>query len=88
TRGIRTPMIHSYIQQYLTSDVRATFISVISFTSSVLYLILSVFIDNYKITREDTLILSFGGMLVISLIFLGFFLQNRWKMNSFHIAKT
>lgn len=88
TRGIRIPLMHLFIQQYLTSDVRATFISLISFVSSMLYLFLTVVIDNFKITRENTLILSFGGVVVISLIFLGLLLQNRRKMNSYFAVKT
>lgn len=72
TRGIRTPIMQALLQQHLRSDERATFISLISFAGSLIYFLLSVIIDILDYSREQTLLLSLIGMILLTVILLSF----------------
>ncbi|UCG01091.1 MAG: MFS transporter [Candidatus Heimdallarchaeota archaeon] len=72
TRGIRTPIIQAILQQYLRSDERATFVSLMSFVGSSIYFILSIIIDILDFSREQTLAVSLVGLSAITFLLLGF----------------
>ena len=79
TRGIRTPLIQTLLQQYINSDERATFISLMSCVGSFLYFAFSVIIDSFDFSRDQALILCFLSILLITLIFLAFFAKEKWR---------
>ncbi|MFW9906124.1 MAG: MFS transporter [Candidatus Thorarchaeota archaeon] len=72
TRGIRTPIIQAILQQRLQSDERATFVSLMSFVGSLIYFIVSVIIDVLNFSREQTLVGSLLGIVLIGFILLSF----------------
>ncbi|UCG90350.1 MAG: MFS transporter [Candidatus Heimdallarchaeota archaeon] len=82
TRGIRTPIMQSLLQQRLRSDERATFVSLISFVGSSLYFMLSVFFDVLNLSREQSLMVSLVGIFVITFLLLGFLLKQYQKITA------
>ncbi len=79
TRGMRTPLIQTLLQQYINSDERATFISLMSFISSFLYFMFSVIIDSFDFSREQALILCLLSIVSITMVFLVFLTKKNWK---------
>ncbi|NHJ01493.1 MAG: MFS transporter [Candidatus Heimdallarchaeota archaeon] len=67
TRGIRTPLMQSYLQQKIASNVRATFSSIISFTGSLVYIALTFVFEIFAFSRDSTL--AFCGLCMILVIF-------------------
>jgi hypothetical protein len=69
SRGARTPITQSIMQDNLASDERATFNSLISLIGSVMYFILSGFIDVQNLTREQSLELGTIGIALLIITF-------------------
>ncbi|MHA2293231.1 MAG: MFS transporter [Candidatus Hodarchaeales archaeon] len=88
TRGIRTPIIQTLLQQYLSSDVRATFNSIISFVGSFVYFFLSVFFSIFNSSRNQSLLISFFGLLLLAIIFIVFLLYKKGKLLSVILSKN
>ena len=70
TRGSRTPIIQSIMQNNLTSDERATFNSIISLIGSTFYLIISWIVKFSSFSRSTTLLLSILGISILLSLFL------------------
>jgi MFS family permease len=79
TRGIRTPLMQAFLQESLSSDIRATFVSLMSFTGSLLYFVFSLITNFSNLSREITLYLGFIGLIVIATIFIGFIVRKYWN---------
>jgi MFS family permease len=79
TRGIRTPLIQAFLQEYLSSDMRATFVSLMSFTGSLLYFLFSVITNFSNLSREVTLNLGLVGLIAIASVFIGFIVRKYWS---------
>ncbi len=86
TRGIRTPLTQAFIQQFLDSDVRATFISLLSLVGSFLYLVLSVIIEKMNFSRNIALIIAFSGMIFITIIFLSIIIRKSTVKSQTHVS--
>jgi MFS family permease len=86
TRGIRTPIIHSMLQQRLQSDERATFVSLMSFVGSLIYFIVSIIIEIFDFSREQTLIGSLLGIVTIGFILLSFQVKKFRSMSEIPIV--
>jgi len=69
TRGSRTPLTQSIMQDNLASDERATFNSLLSMIGAIMYFALSGYIDLLNLTREQSL--EFG-LLGISILVISF----------------
>ena len=69
TRGSRTPLTQSLMQDNLASDERATFNSLISLLGALMYFMLSGFIDLLNLTREQSLEVGLLGISLLVIIF-------------------
>lgn len=69
TRGSRTPLTQSLMQDNLASDERATFNSLISLIGALMYFILSGFINLLNLTREQSLEVGLLGISLLVIIF-------------------
>ncbi|MFX0051706.1 MAG: hypothetical protein ACFE8U_10495, partial [Candidatus Hermodarchaeota archaeon] len=76
TRGIRTPLIQAFLQESISSDTRATFVSLMSFTGSLLYFIFSLISDISNLSRDVTLSLGLLGLMAIASVFIGLLVRN------------
>lgn len=88
TRGIRTPLVQELLQSYLSSDMRATFASLISLAGSLLYLLLTVTIDGYNLSRAITLNISLIGMIIVILLFVGIITKKYFNYPQISALKT
>jgi len=70
TRGSRTPLTQSLMQNNLASNERATFNSLISLIGALMYFVLSGFINLLNLTREQSLELGLLGITILATIFL------------------
>ncbi|MFX1538296.1 MAG: MFS transporter [Promethearchaeota archaeon] len=65
TRGAMTPIVQSLVQHQLSSEERVTFASLISFVGSVVFFLASMSIELLSLSRNDSLMLSLLGTIVI-----------------------
>jgi MFS family permease len=82
TRGIRTPLMQALLQEHLSSDIRATFVSLISFTGSLLYFLISLITDASNLSRDVTLSFGLLGLMVTAFVFIGFLVSKYWSTSS------
>lgn len=80
TRGIRTPLIQGLLQRFLNSDERATFASLMGLVGSSIYFGFSLITNLNNLSREQTLTLSFIGIMMITILFIGLILKKYWKV--------
>jgi uncharacterized membrane protein YccF (DUF307 family) len=69
TRGSRTPLTQSIMQDNLASDERATFNSLISLLGSIMYFALSGFINLQNLTRDQSLELGIIGIAILVIVY-------------------
>ncbi|MHA1227111.1 MAG: MFS transporter [Candidatus Hodarchaeales archaeon] len=77
TRGSRTPISQSLIQDNLVSSERATFYSLVSLIGSFVYVILSVLIRVFDLRRQEALLVGVLGIAISLGVFCLFKLKNK-----------
>ncbi|MFX0173287.1 MAG: MFS transporter [Candidatus Hodarchaeota archaeon] len=87
TRGIRTPLIQAFLQEHISSDTRATFVSLMSFTGSLLYFIFSLISDVFDLSRDVSLSLGLLGLIVIASVFIGFLVRKFRSTSSVSVPR-
>lgn len=87
TRGSRTPLIQSIMQNNLASDERATFNSIISLIGSTFYLIISWIVKFGSFSRNSTLLLSVSGICGLLGLFLVILFKNTSRTSKIHLIK-